>query len=111
MVVADDFHLEAGGAHYRLALMVFFVLCSTVGVPLSWHKTAGGDTVVLVGFELLHRTRHLGISQRRAEWFVRWARETANADHNHLRRFEEGLGRIMFVAGALQLERPFLVNR
>ena len=108
MLVADDFHLEAGGAHYRLALMVFFVLCSTVGVPLSWHKTAGGDTVVWVGFELLHRTRHLGISQRRAEWFVRWAPETANADYIHLARFEEGLGRIMFVAGALELERPFL---
>ena len=87
--------------------MVFFVLCSTVGVPLSWHKTAGGDTLVWVGFELLHRTRHLGISQRRAEWFVRWARETANADYIHVRRFEEGLWRIVFVAGALELERPF----
>ena len=65
--------------------------------------------MVWVGFELLHRTRHLGISQRRAEWFVRWARETANADYIHLmKRFEEGLGRIMFVAGALELERPFL---
>ena len=32
MVVADDFHLEAGGAHCRLALMVFFVLCS-MGSP------------------------------------------------------------------------------
>ena len=24
-----------------------------------------------VGFKLLHRTRHLGISQRRAEWFLK----------------------------------------
>ena len=32
MVVADDYHLEAGGAHYRLALLMFFVFCSTVGV-------------------------------------------------------------------------------
>ena len=78
MVVAGDFRLVAGGAHYRLPLIVFFVVCSTVGVPLSWHKTAVGDTVVWVGFEILHRTRHLGISQRRAEWFVRCARETAN---------------------------------
>ena len=30
-----------GGAHYRLALMMFFILCSTVGAPLSWHKTNG----------------------------------------------------------------------
>ena len=77
MVVADDYHLDAAGAQYRLALLTFFVLCATVGAPLSWHKTNGGDTVVWVWFELLHRTRQLGISQRRAEWFVRWARETA----------------------------------
>ena len=108
MVVADDYQLDAGGAQYRLALLTFFVLCSTVGVPLSWHKTSGGDTVVWVGFELLHRTRQLGISQRRAEWFVRWARETAASEFVHMARFEEGLGRIMFVAGALELERPFL---
>ena len=109
MVVADDYHLQAGGSHNPLAFMVFFILCSTVGVPLSWHKkTGGGDTVVWVGFELLHRTRQLGISQRRAEWFTRWARETADAENIRLARFEEGLGRIMFAVGALELERPFL---
>ena len=32
MLVADDFHLEAGGAEYRPALVVFFVLC-TVACP------------------------------------------------------------------------------
>ena len=41
-LVADDFHLEASGIEYRAALVYFFVLCSTAGVPLSWGKTAGG---------------------------------------------------------------------
>ena len=59
MIVADDFHLGAGRMHYRLALMMFFIVCSVVGAPFSWHKTRGGDSVVWVGFELLHRTRHL----------------------------------------------------
>ena len=71
MVVADDYHLEAGGEHYRFALFAFFLLCCTCGVPLSWNKTAGGETVIWVGFELLHSTHHLGISQRRAEWFTK----------------------------------------
>ena len=62
-LVADDFHLEAGGRRYR-ALISFFVLCATAGIPLSWEKTAGGDAVTWVGFELLHRTYHLGISER-----------------------------------------------
>ena len=31
MVVADDYHLEAGGEHYRFALFAFFLLCCTCG--------------------------------------------------------------------------------
>ena len=72
MLVADDCHLKAGGEEYRFALMTFFIVCSIVGVPLSWNKTSGGETVTWVGFELLRRTRQLGISQKRADWFRRW---------------------------------------
>ena len=108
MVVADDYQLESGGQEYRTALVVFFVLCSTVGVPLSRAKTPGGDAVSWVGFELLHHSRHLGISQRRAEWIVKWAREFAAAETVHMARFAEGLGRIVYVVGALELEGPFI---
>ena len=108
MLVADDFHLEAGGPSYRPALIVFFALCAVCGVPLSWNKTAGGDTVAWVGFELLHRSYKLGISRRRAEWFIRWTREVAATDYVLMSNFEEGLGRIMYVAGALEFEKPFL---
>ena len=52
---ADDYHLDAGGPRYRESIIVFFVSCSVLGVPLSWRKTSGGDTVSWVGFELLHR--------------------------------------------------------
>ena len=34
MLMADDYHLEAGGQSYRCALMVFFVLCAVCGVPI-----------------------------------------------------------------------------
>ena len=81
IVVADDYHSEAGGPAYRSALMVFFVLCAASGVPLACHKTSGGDVVSWVGFELLHHSRSLGISQRRAEWFLNWTREVAAAEH------------------------------
>ena len=79
MLVADDYHLDAGGANYRTALFHFFTLCATANVPLSWSKTAGGDVVSWVGFELLHRTRMLGITQRRADWLTKWSREVAAA--------------------------------
>ena len=59
MLVADDFHLEAGGQDYRFALISFFVLLAVAGVPLSWPKTAGGDTVIWVVFEMIHIARKL----------------------------------------------------
>ena len=61
-----------------------------------------------IGFELLHRSFRLGISARRASWFITWTREVADSTHVHMTKFEEGLGRIMYVAGALDYERPFL---
>ena len=39
MLVSDDFLLEARGGEYRFAILVFFVLASVLGIPLSWHKT------------------------------------------------------------------------
>ena len=107
-LVADDFHLEASGPEYRAALISFFVLCATAGVPLSWEKTAGGDKVTWVGFELLHISYHLAISEQRAAWFTKWAEEVASSHPINTASFEEGLGRLMCVAGALEYERPFL---
>ena len=51
------------------------------------------------GFERL-----VGISARRAEWFARWTQKIADSDTVNMASFEEGLGRIMFVAGALEHE-------
>ena len=73
-----------------------FVVCVIAGVPLSWPKTAGGDVVSWVGFELLHSSYQLGISERRAAWFVKWTRTTAEQETVHMGKFEEGLGRVMF---------------
>ena len=70
----------------------------------SWKKTAGGETMSWVGFELLHRIYKNGLPERRA----RWTREAANAGYVHMSAFEGGLGRVMYVAGALEFERPFL---
>ena len=89
MLVADDY-LLVRGPRYRIGLLLFFVLCAVVGAPLYWHKTCGGDTLVWVGFELLLRSRRVGISARRAEWFVRWAESVASSPTIHMGSFEEG---------------------
>ena len=60
---------------------------------------------------MLHSTRQLGISQRRADWFMKWTSEVAFSRTVHMRSFEEGLDRVMYVAGALEGERTFSVLR
>ena len=75
-----------------------------------WHgaRQQGRDVVSWVGFELLHRTRMLGITQRRADWLTKLSREVAAAPLVNMASFEEGLGRVMYVVSALEYERPFL---
>ena len=59
-------------------------------------------------FELLHRTHHLGISERRSQWIINWAQKIVDSTSVNVSAFEEGLGRVVFVAEALEYERPFL---
>ena len=101
-------HTWHGGANYLTALFHFFTLCATANVFLSWSKTAGSDVVSWEGFELLHRTRILGITQRRADCLTKWSRDVAAAPLVNMASFEEGLGRVMYFVSALEYERPFL---
>ena len=100
-LVADDCRLEAGGKDHRAALISFFVLCASAGVPLSWGKTAGGDVLMWVGFELHHHTHQLGTSEQRAAWFTKGTRQVASSQTLNIASFEEGLERVIHVAGAL----------
>ena len=108
MLLADDYHVEVGGSHFRPALLVFFLLCEALGCPLSWNKTNGGTVTSWAGFELLLKEHALGLTERRAAWVVKWARETTAAKVTHVRAFEEALGRVVFATRALELLRPFL---
>ena len=87
---------------------MFFISFEMFGDSLAWTKTAGGDAVTWVGFELLHRSTQLGISQSRADLSSHWSREMANSEFIGLAAFAAGLGRIVYVAGALEFEHPFL---
>ena len=105
-LVADDFHLEARVS--SSSDLVLYSVRNGWSTSLSWERTAGADKVTWVGFELLHGTYHLGISERRAAWFTKWAEEVASSHTINTASFEEGLGLLMYVAGALEYERPVL---
>ena len=51
-----------------------------------------GHLHIEAGFELLHMSYQLGISQRRSEWFCRWCQETAKAETTNTFSVEEWLG-------------------
>ena len=50
---------------------------------------------------------YLGTKPVEVTRFIRWAETVASSPTIHVGTFEEGLGRIMFVADALEHERPF----
>ena len=86
VLVADDFMLECGAAVQSVTDHILRVVPHpTFGVLLSW-----------VGFEILLLSYSLGVSQRRAEWLVKWTSHVAAAKTKRMASFEEGLGRIMF---------------
>ena len=103
LLVADDFHLDAGGGSYREALLSFFILCALSGVPLPWSKTAGEDKVAWLGFEILHRSYSLGISARQAEWFVRWTRDMASRPVVNMDNFEGRSGKNNVRSGSFRI--------
>ena len=86
--------------------MTFFFLCALLGFPLSCSKTAGGDTVAWVGFESMHRSYYGDLSSS-CRMVHEVDREVASNPVANMDTFEEGPGRVMCVAGALEYERPF----
>ena len=107
MVVADDFHVEAGGQDYKFALhfLLHFVRSRRTTVVMGYDGRGGEgegrerrrgreggrrrrgegreDTVTWVAYEILHRARQLRISQRRADWFMKWTSEIAASRTAH----------------------------
>ena len=101
LLVADDYMLDASGPAYREAISSFFTLVlRSLAHRYRRPKTAGGDTISWVGFEILHRTYKLGISERRCQWFVRWTWDVADSDHVQMTNFEEGFRRVMYVVAS-----------
>ena len=77
-------------------------------VPLSWNKSQGGLVYSWVGFELSLRDWPLGISASRAAWVDGWFTKTLAAGRVNTSELREALGRMVYVYGALQYDKPSL---
>ncbi len=108
MLMADDIKLEATGPYPRRCLL-WALLCLTVlGYPLAWRKIHGGDVVRWIGYEVDIAGLRLGVTEARAQWAVTWCLRVARDGQCRIDDFRAALGRLGFIAGALEFERPFL---
>ena len=108
LLFADDFNLTAEGREFASSLMAFVWWLVLFRVPLSWKKSQGGLVYSWVGFELSLRGWPLGISAPRAAWVDGWFTKTLAAGRANTSELREALGRMVYVYGALQYDKPFL---
>ena len=90
-----------------LRMISSFVLCSTTGVPLSPLGEDNKWRHSHVGWVRAPPQHVVEISARRTAWFIRWTEEVIRASTLNTASFEVGLGRVMYVAGDIEHERPF----
>merc|ERR1711940_452063 len=93
---------------FRHGFLTLFLAAAVVGIPLAWRKLRGGVNIDWIGYVLFLSSYAVGISERRAQWCVRWCRRMREGRHVNTAELEEGLGRLCFVAGILDYPRPWL---
>ncbi len=108
LLMADDLKCESTAERPHVPIIFVVLLLVVLGVPLSWHKAQGGRTIRWIGYEVHLGELALGITQRRADWCVDFLLQLARDGRADVARMRSGLGRLCFVVGALEWERPFL---
>ena len=109
MLMADDLKAESTGCHPRRSIL-FVVVRSVLGVPLSWVKAQGGRRLAWTSYEVQLDSLALGISENRAKWAVGWLDRVARDGMTDIGDFRAALGRLSVVVGALGREEPFLAS-
>ncbi len=108
LLMADDLKAESTSASPATSVIYALLILLVMGVPLSWHKSQGGRTIRWIGYEVQLSTLSLGITQARAQWCIDFLNQISRDARVDVGRMRSGLGRLCFVVGALEWERPFL---
>lgn len=109
LVYVDDLHLTCLGARKFVNLWIILLIYELVGTPFSYRKFSGGLKVQFVGYLLDYRECLIGISKKRGDWLVNFIEEMRKAGGVVLlRRFNEFVGRLGFVARVLVWLKPFM---
>ena len=109
LVYVDDLHLTCLGNRKFVNLWIVLLIYELVGTPFSYKKFAGGLKVQFVGYLLDYRECLIGITKKRGDWLVDFVEEMRKAGGVVLlRRFNEFVGRLGFVARVLVWLKPFM---
>ena len=109
LVYVDDLHLTCLGARKFVNMWIILLIYELVGAPFSYKKFSGGLKVQFVGYLLDYRECLIGITKKRGEWLVNFIEEMRKAGGTVLlRRFNEFVGRLGFVARVLVWLKPFM---
>ncbi len=108
LLMADDLKAESTSASPASSVVYALLILLVMGVPLSWHKSQGGRTIRWIGYEVQLSSLSLGITEARARWCIDFLNQISRDGRVDVSRMRSGLGRLCFVVGALEWERPFL---
>ena len=108
LMMADDIMVESTGEQREAAIVWVIVMLCICGVPFSWHKIQGGTEIKWIGYHLLLTSAQLGITDSRARWAIQWLERVHRDGCIRGDELRSGVGRLAFIAGALEYERPFL---
>ena len=108
LMMADDIKIESSSNNPQSSILWFILFLLVLRVPFSWNKVQGGTEVTWIGYSVRLWDLSLGISASRARWAVNWLHKGASSGIMDLSEMKAALGRLAFVAGALEYDRPFL---
>ena len=107
-MMADDIKVESTSETPALTLLFVLLTIELLGVPLAWRKVHGGEDLRWIGYQVDVTCLRLGITESRARWSVEWFSRLVRDGQCRIDDFRSGIGRLSFVAGALEFERLFL---
>ncbi len=108
LLLADDFKIESSAAWPKKTVILFLLMLTLLGVDVQWKKVQGGSTIAWVGYEFRLVDHSLGISESRAQWAIRFCHRLVQDGLVRVGELRDGLGRLSYIAGALDFDRPFL---
>ena len=108
LLFADDLELEAANHTEREAVVFAIYLFKILGAPFKNKKFRGGFSVEWIGLFMCNRSYAMGVSEKRANWLIKWMTTMLEEGTVGTMVFAGGLGRLNFAASALYHERPWL---